>query len=84
VAPAGKGGEDDLFGRGELPGLAADPALAGAPFLSAVEPGALDRIAGAKSGSAVDAGPVGEPLDEPLLAAMGKQWRLHAVRVWLV
>jgi hypothetical protein len=69
--PAGQGREEGLLGRGELPWLKEDPALAGAPLLRAVEPGALDGIAGEQGGGAVGAGPVGEAFDESFLAAGG-------------
>jgi hypothetical protein len=55
MTPAEQGREEGLLGRGELPWLKEDPALAGAPLLRAVEPGALDGIAGEQGGGAVGA-----------------------------
>ena len=84
VLPAGKRIESQSFAARILEAAEIFPAAAGEVLLSAVEPPALQSLPLDQSLDAVDARPVLETFDKPFLTTMGKQLRLHVVKIWPV
>ena len=84
VLPAGKRIELQGFASRILEGAELFPTAASEILLGAIEPPALEGFPLHQSLDAVDSGPFLKTSDQSFLAAVGKQLRLHVVKIWPV